>query len=184
MKILLFSGSLRKASWNKKLVAAAAKILAQDKTIIPTVADLQALEIPVYDGDIEEKGIPEGVRRLGEMISAADALVISSPEYNGAMAGSLKNAIDWVSRLRPVPLAEKPVLLMGASPGYFGTIRALGFSKAPFEVIGCFMYPQPFALPKAGEAFTAEGDLADEATKKKLTTLLNSYLVFAKKFQK
>lgn len=184
MKILLFSGSLRKASLNKKLVAVAEKILSEDKALIATVADLQALEIPVYDGDIEEKGIPEGVRRLGEMIAAADALVISSPEYNAAMAGSLKNAIDWVSRLKPMPLAEKPVMLMGASPGYFGTIRAQVISRAPFDTLGAFFYPQTFALPKAGDAFTASGDFADEGMKKKLTTQLQAYVSYAKKFAK
>ena len=181
MNILLFSGSLRTGSYNKKLIGVAAAIFSENSQLKTTVVDLQKLSLPVYDGDIEAKGMPEGVTELGKLIMAADAIVISSPEYNGSMAGSLKNTIDWVSRLKPVPWEKKPILLMGASPGYFGAIRGLGFTRAPFDALGSFLYPQSFALPKAGEAFTAEGHLVDEGTKKKLSLLLESFHGFAKK---
>src|SRR4051812_23259552 len=123
MKYLLFSGSLRTGSLNKKLVAVAEKIISGKAENEVSIADIRSLSIPVYDGDIEAAGIPEGVKKLGSMIQAANAIVISSPEYNGSIAGSLKNTIDWISRLRPVPFEGKPVLLLGASPGGFGAIR-------------------------------------------------------------
>lgn len=181
MKTLLFSGSLRTESLNRKLVAVAKGLLEKNGSEV-TVADLRELQIPVYDGDIEAKGIPEGVQKLGNLIRGADSLVISSPEYNASIAGSLKNTIDWVSRLRPVPLEGKPVFLMGASPGGFGSIRALGATRAPFDTLSAFVYPQTFALPKAHEAFTPEGGLKDAGTEKRLKETLEKFTAFAAKF--
>jgi NAD(P)H-dependent FMN reductase len=117
MNLLLFAGSLRQESYNRKLLAVAQGLLAE---------------------------MPESVKSLGQMIQSADALVIASPEYNASISSPLKNAVDWVSRLRPIPLDKKPVLLMGTSPGAFGSIRGLGHTRAPFETLGSFIYPQPF----------------------------------------
>lgn len=183
MKFLLFAGSLRAGSLNKKLIAVAEKILAENPNNQVTVIDLKTLSMPVYDGDIEAAGIPEGVVRLGNLISEADALVLSSPEYNGSIAGSFKNTIDWVSRLRPVPFEKKPILLMSASPGYFGGIKSLTVDRAPFETLNAYLYPQSFPLTKAAEAFTPSGELVDEGTKKRLTTMISGFTEFAKKFK-
>lgn len=179
MNFLLFAGSLRQESYNRKLLAVTQGLLSEMPSVNVNVADLKTLAFPVYDGDIETAGMPESVKALGQMIQSADALVIASPEYNGSISSPLKNAVDWVSRLRPIPLDKKPVLLMGTSPGAFGSIRGLGHTRAPFETLGSFIYPQPFAVPKAGEAFLPNGDLADAATKQKLKTVLQSYLQFA-----
>jgi len=183
MNYLLFSGSLRTASLNKKLIHVGSSIL-KEKNFNAEVIDLKTLSIPVYDGDIEAEGIPEGVKKLSELVNKADGIIISGPEYNGSISGSLKNTIDWVSRIRPIPWEKKTILLMGASPGYFGAIRALGVSKAPFETLGAYVFPQTFALPKASEAFTESGDLSDVGTKKKLTDLIMSFDSFSRKFKK
>jgi chromate reductase, NAD(P)H dehydrogenase (quinone) len=182
MNILIFSGSLRTDSYNKKLAQVAESILQGKHQT--TYADLKDFKFPVYDGDIEAAGIPQGVKDFGKLVSDADALVISSPEYNGAMAGSLKNAIDWISRLRPIPLEGKPVLLMGASPGAFGAIRALTNSRIPFDTLTAYVYPTTFALPKAADAFASKTMLADENTHKKLISLLDGFSHFAQKFIK
>lgn len=181
MKYLLFSGSLRTASLNKKLISLVAEILSKDSKNQINLVDIRALSIPVYDGDIEEKGIPEGVKKLGSFVSEAQAIIISSPEYNGAIASPLKNTIDWISRIKPVPLVEKPVLLLGASPGALGAIRALANSRMPFETLGSYLYPQSFGLPKASEAFAADGSLVDPANQKKLNDLLGKFESYAKK---
>mgnify|MGYP003386511087 CR=1 FL=1 len=182
MKVLLFSGSLRADSLNKKLINSASAIISKELGCAPEIVDIKSLSIPVYDGDIEQQsGLPQGVVSLGQSIKNANALIISSPEYNGSIAGSLKNAIDWISRIKPVPFDGKPLLLMGASPGYFGAIRALGFTKPPFEALGSFVYPQTFALPKASEMFSATGELTDASTHAKLQTLLTNYIQFSKK---
>lgn len=196
MNYLLFSGSLRKDSLNKKLLSAVKQMLSQnilatnstknsssDSSHEITVADLKELNIPVYDGDLELLGMPDGVQKLGDMIKSADAIIISSPEYNGSIAGSLKNCIDWVSRLRPIPLDAKPVLLMGASPGAFGAIRSLSATRTPLENLNCYVYPQSFALPKANEAFDANNKLVDEAIEKRLSGTLMKFSEFAKKFK-
>lgn len=182
MKLLLFSGSLRKESLNKKLLNVIAKNLQENKDLQIEIADIKALSIPVYDGDVEAAGIPDGVKQLGNMISDANAVIICSPEYNGSIAGPLKNTIDWISRLRPVPLDKKPLLLTGASPGGFGAIRALGFTRAPLEAVGSFVFPQSFALPKAHEAFGPEGKLLDAGTEKRLAETLKNFIEFARKF--
>ena len=181
MNLLLFSGSLRKGSLNKKLLRVAEKILLNLPDCKTTVADLKELNFPVYDADIEVSGFPRSVEQLGQMIRDCDGLVIASPEYNASMAGSFKNAIDWVSRLRPMPLAEKPVLLMGASPGPFGSIRAQVAARATFDTLGCFLHPSSFALSKADQAFTAEEDLKEAALKSRLEETIKSYVQFAQK---
>jgi chromate reductase len=181
MNILLFSGSLRKDSLNRKLLKAAQNLLNEDKTLKLVVADLKELALPVYDGDIEAAGMPDGVTKLAKMVADADAIVIASPEYNGSIAAPLKNAIDWVSRVRPIPWEAKTVVLLGATPGGFGTIRALAQAKAPFEALGAYPYPSTFGLPKAGDAFDTDGNLKDEGTVKRLKGLLDNFITYSKK---
>lgn len=182
MKFLLFSGSLRQASLNKKLLDVAEKILTENTANKVVVADLKSLSIPVYDGDIEAEKMPDGVVKLGKMVQEAQAIVICSPEYNGSIAGSLKNTIDWLSRLKPIPLENKPLLLNGASPGEFGAIRGLNASRAPLERLSVYLYPHSFALPRADKAFTENNDLKDAETKKKFSKILHKFQDFAQKF--
>ena len=121
LNILGISGSLRKASFNRGLLRAAQELAPDDVEI--ELFDL--LDIPIYNGDVEADGKPDSVQRLQERIVAADAVLIATPEYNGSYSGVLKNAIDWASRPFPQPvLAEKPVGIMGAAAGRFGTARA------------------------------------------------------------
>ncbi len=182
MKLLCFSGSLRKASLNKKLLKVEMEILKGISGVEVAHVDLQELQFPVYDGDIEAAGIPPSVRKFGELIQEARGLIIASPEYNGSISSPLKNAVDWVSRLKPMPLEKKPVLLTGASPGGFGTVLGLRHARAPFEKLGNFVHPQSFPLSKAGEAFTPDGDLVDAASKQRLVGLLTEFVVFARMF--
>jgi chromate reductase len=183
MKILLFSGSLRKASLNRKLLAVVASKLKKSGEEAH-VLDLAELHFPVYNFEIEEKGIPDTVKKMAQAIGDAEALLICSPEYNGGMSGVLKNALDWVSRIRPMPWKNKPLLLMAASPGALGGTRGLWHGRVPFEVAGCFFYPDMFALPKADEAFDEAGDLKDKKTDERIDDILQSYLNFAKNTSK
>lgn len=183
MKYLLFSGSLRSESLNKKLITVVHKTLGQHTENEITLADIRTLAIPIYDGDIETIGIPEGVQQLGELINIANAVIISSPEYNSSIAGPLKNTIDWLSRLKPVPLESKPIFLLGASSGGFGAIRGLTVTRAPLEALGSYVFPQTFGLPKAHEAFNSDGVLVDANTQKKLSDALFKFSQFAAKFK-
>lgn len=181
MKVLLFAGSLRKASLNKKLVGVANKLVQKIDGIETRVVDLQEYQFPVYDGDIEAKGIPESVNKFAQYIGKADVIIISSPEYNGSISGVLKNTLDWVSRTKPMPFAKKNVLLLGASPGELGAMRGLAHARAPLEAMGNFVYPQPYGLPKADHAFNENNDLVDPARLERLEKLIVEFIVHAKK---
>lgn len=122
IQLVGIAGSLRKASYNRKLLTAAQRL-------VPSGARLEVVPIdviPLYDGDAEaETGIPRPVAALKEAIAGADGLVIATPEYNAGIPGVMKNVIDWVSRPPsdiPRVLHGKPVALMGATPGGFGTV--------------------------------------------------------------
>lgn len=185
MKVLTFAASLRKGSFNRKLIAQAVQVLKAKPGITVDAADYREFEMPIYDGDLEESsGIPAGGKKLIERIQSADAVVISTPEYNGGIPGTLKNAIDWVSRNDPNPLEEKPLLLIGASPGGFGAVRGLWHTRVPFEAMGAFVYPTMFGLPKAHQGFDDSGNFSDPKNGGRLTELIDSYLKFAEGLKK
>jgi chromate reductase len=118
LTLLGICGSLRTASWNRKLMLEAARLFDPAQFVD---ADLR---LPLYDGDLEEaEGIPPAVQRLADQIAAADAVVIAGPEYNKAISGVLKNALDWVSRTDGTPWRDKPVAIMSAAAGRAGGER-------------------------------------------------------------
>jgi len=117
--LLGISGSLRTGSFNRKLLAEAARLYGEASYV---EADLN---LPLYNGDLEEaEGIPAAVQKLADQIAAADAVLISTPEYNKGISGVLKNALDWVSRTRPSPWPGKPVAILSATAGRAGGERA------------------------------------------------------------
>ena len=117
--LLGISGSLRAGSTNRKLLRESARLFG---TCSYVEADLQ---MPLYDGDLEDKeGVPDSATTLAGQIAEADAVVISTPEYNKAPPGGLKNAFDWVSRIKGDPWADKPVAVMSAAAGRAGGERA------------------------------------------------------------
>ena len=176
MKLLTFAGSLRTDSCNKKFAREALR-LAKEAGAEGEFIDLKNYAMPVYDGDIESAtGIPETTVVLGKKIAAADALIISTPEYNGSIPGILKNVIDWLSRDKPVSLTGKHLLLLAASPGALGGIRSLWHSRQPFEVLGVHVFPDMMALPNAYNAFDEQGKLKDEKTIQRLKTTLDQFI--------
>lgn len=185
MKILAFAASLRKDSYNRKLIAQAVQVLRSSSKVEVDHADYREFEMPIYDGDAEESsGIPPGGQEFIKRIQAADAIVISTPEYNGGIPGTLKNAIDWASRTDPIPFDGKPVLLIGASPGGFGAVRGLWHTRVPLEAIGAFVYPEMFGLSKAHQAFDENGNFIDAKNKSRLQELIESYLKYAETLKK
>lgn len=183
MKILTFSGSLRKDSLNKKLCHVVADIFQKNSLGEVQFVDLQPLNIPVYDGDLEtNQGIPAAVVNLGKQITAANALVICTPEYNGSIPGSLKNIIDWLSREKPVSLAGKPTLLLAASPGALGGVRSLWHSRQPFEVLNTQLYPEMMGVGKAHEVISPNNTLSDAKMQQNLERLCKDFAIHIKRF--
>src|SRR5690349_1608005 len=120
MKVLGLSGSLRRDSYNARLLRAAASEL-------PPGTEFEVWDglrdLPHYDEDVDGDAAPRIARDLREAIAGADALLISTPEYNASVPGALKNAIDWASRPRVTSsLKDKPALVVGASTGLFGAV--------------------------------------------------------------
>ncbi len=180
MNLLIFAGSLRVDSCNKKFAREALR-LAKEIGVDGEFVDLKDYPMPVYDADIEAvSGIPEATARLGKKIASADALLISTPEYNGSIPGVLKNVVDWLSREKPVSLTGKHLLLLAASPGALGGIRSLWHSRQPFEVLGVHVFPGMMGLPNAYNAFDEQGRLKEDKTLQNLRKTLDQFIKHVK----
>ncbi len=168
-RILAFSGSLRLASFNQKLVTLGAAA-ARDAGAEVTLISLRDFRMPIFDEDLEAaEGMPEAASRLKALFAAHDGLIIASPEYNGSFSAALKNAIDWVSRATSpdeAPLSAlrgKTAAIMAASPGGYGGIRGLAQLRPFLEGISISVHPDQVTLAKAHEAFSTDGCLTDPA---------------------
>jgi chromate reductase len=169
LTVLALSGSLRAKSYNTALLHEARRIAPAGMTI--EIASLR--EIPLYDADVEARGMPQAVTALSARVKNADALLIATPEYNFSFPGVLKNAIDWLSRPPlDAALVRKPVAIAGAG-GRLGSARAQYHLR---QVLGCLsMLPVPrpevFVL-NAWEKFDADGRLKDDLAVKQIGELL------------
>jgi chromate reductase, NAD(P)H dehydrogenase (quinone) len=165
-RILALAGSLRRESFNKKLVAIAAHG-AREAGAEVTLLDLKDFPLPLFDQDLEaEQGVPENGKKLKKLFIDHDGLLIASPEYNSSFPAVLKNAIDWVSRPAPgepslVAFRGKVATLMSASPGALGGLRGLVHVRSILGNIGVTVLPDQIAVAKAHEAFQPDGSLID-----------------------
>ena len=169
LRVLGVAGSLRQGSYNQGLLRAAQE-LAPERLALESF-DLSP--IPLYNADVERVGFPPSVRELREKIRTADAVLIATPEYNYSVPGVLKNAIDWASRPPDQPFAGKPVAIVGATPGGFGTTRAQHHLRQSFVFLDARVLSRPEVLIAGAAAkFDAGGRLVDETTRKFLGELL------------
>jgi chromate reductase, NAD(P)H dehydrogenase (quinone) len=176
IKVLAFSGSLRKNSFNSGLLRAAEELKPGNMEI--EIFDIGG--IPLYSDDLKQEGIPDKVKLLAEKISSADGLLIAVPEYNYSISGVLKNAIDWVSRVTPQPFNEKPAAIMGASIGMLGTVRAQMHMRQTAIFLNMIVMNKPEVFVNfAKDKFDSDGNLTDEKTKeviKKFLVALSSWI--------
>jgi NAD(P)H-dependent FMN reductase len=165
-RILAFAGSLRRESFNKKLVAIAAQGAGEAGAEVRLI-DLKDFPLPLFDQDLEaEQGMPENGKKLKKLFIDRDGLLIASPEYNSSVPAVLKNAIDWVSRPAPgepslVAFRGKVATLMSASPGALGGLRGLAHVRSILGNIGVIVLPGQIAVAQAHEAFNPDGTLQD-----------------------
>lgn len=179
MRILGIAGSLRRASMNRGLLRAAIEMAPEGIEVV----EFDIAPIPFYNEDVEVLGDPEPVRALKEAIRAADALLIATPEYNYNIPGALKNALDWASRPGPQlsVLRGKPIGLMGATVGFFGTTRAQAALRQCFVYTESAVMPAPqILLMSAAPLFDENGNLTDRATRERLPPFLTALANWAR----
>lgn len=167
--IVTISGALRLASTNRLLLTEACRLFG------PATRVQADLNLPLYDGDLEARGIPVAVQTLADQIAGADAVIISTPEYNKALPGVLKNALDWVSRTKGAPWRDKPVAIMSAAAGRAGGERSqfsLRLCLVPFRA-DVLAGPEVM-VADSGAAFDDNGQLKDARTIKVLQELMDA----------
>ncbi|MFD1910720.1 NADPH-dependent FMN reductase [Halodurantibacterium flavum] len=172
--ILGLNGSLRRASFNAGMLRAAAELVPDGVALeIGSIRD-----VPLYDGDLEQaSGLPPAVRTLQAQLKAADGVLLVTPEYNNGIPGVFKNAIDWMSRGPGLQMwVGKPVAVIGASPGGFGTMMAqdhwlpvLRTLKVNFWAEGRLM------VSRAGDLFDGDGNLIDKGSRDRLAAFIEGF---------
>ncbi|MFJ9681887.1 NADPH-dependent FMN reductase [Streptomyces sp. NPDC101194] len=176
VRVLVFGAARRAGSTNAQLASLASDLVAEAGADVD-LASMRDFDMPLYDGDVEAaEGLPAGALALCERIKRCDAFVISSPEYNGSVPGLLKNAIDWVSRVRPQPFKTRHALLLSASPSLIGGNRGLWALRIPLEHLGTRVYPDMFSLSRAHEGFTEDGRLARPEAQERLAEMISGFM--------
>ena len=170
-KLLIFAGSIRQNSFNRKLAHVAAD-MARARGAEVTQLELADLDIPMYNADLEARGTPADVMKLKRIMFEHPAWIICTPEYNGSYTALLKNTIDWASSpVKSDPawvdgfksFTGKVVGMLSASPGALGGLRSQSHLAPLLLNAGCWVAPKAFALSHALDAFDAEGKLIQEA---------------------
>ena len=177
--IIAISGSLRKGSFNTLLLKEAVRLAANTRIELASIAD-----IPLYNGDVEEQdGIPVAVTSLQDKIEQADGLMLASPEYNHGVPGVLKNTLDWLSRPADkidTVFGRKPLAMMGASMGGFGTVLAQAAWLPTIRTLGLTLWNDqpPFLLSRAHKAFDEQGRFNDAVALKRLQAYVDGFAAF------
>lgn len=178
LKVLVFAASRRAGSLNRKLAALAARVASENGATVD-LATMDEFDVPSYDGDAEQAGgIPPGAQELQKRLTANDAFIIASPEYNGSMPGLLKNLVDWTSRFRPQPFDGRHGFLVSASPSMVGGNRGLWALRVPLEHLGSRIYPDMFSLSQAHKALAGD-DITDAALRARFDRTLLAFLSLA-----
>jgi chromate reductase len=179
-QIIGISGSLRRGSFNTSLLRVAVELMPAGNEL-----KIESIDgVPLYNGDVEAEGIPKRVAELKKAITEADGLLLSTPEYNNSIPGVLKNAIDWISR----PASDikgifggKPVALMGASLGGFGTILSQNAWLPVLRTLGTKpWFGGRLLVSRAATVFDEHGKLIDENVRKQLEQFLRGFVEFVR----
>ncbi len=184
MKLLVFAGSTRQKSFNRRLATATAA-LARESGIDVTHIELADFDIPMYNADLEAAGTPPDVIRLKQIMFEHPAWIICTPEYNASYPALVKNTLDWVSS----PVKANPewtdgfkssrgkvVGVLSASPGALGGLRSQSHLAPLLINLQCWLAPQNFALGRAGEAFDEQGHLASEANRDRVKAVVDQVI--------
>jgi len=169
VRVLGIAGSLRAASYNRAALRAAQALAPEGMTI--EIFDLAPL--PMYDGDLEAKGVPAPVAELWAKMAASHAVLFVTPEYNFSMSGPTKNCVDWISRDPAKAFLGKPAAIMGASRGVTGTARAQYHLRQSMVLLDMHPVNKPEVFIGAAHTkFDAQGNLTDQPTRDFIGQLL------------
>jgi chromate reductase len=191
MKLLVFAGSTRQQSFNRRLATAAAA-LARDAGAQVTHLELGDFDIPMYNADLEAQGTPADVMRLKQLALEHPAWIICAPEYNGSYPALLKNTLDWVtSPVKSDPAwtdafkatRGKVVGMLSASPGAMGGLRSQSHLAPLLLNVHCWVCPKAYALGRAADAFDAQGQLVAESARKSVQAVVDQVLWAAARLQ-
>lgn len=175
-KILAFSGSTRRESFNRQMLAIAVTA-ARDAGAEVTHINLDDYPLPIYDQDLEqESGPPENAMKLKELFLQHQGLLLACPEYNSSVTPLWKNTIDWVSRADKTHASlaaykDKTAVIMSASPGALGGLRGLVHVRSILGNIGVLVLPEQVSVGSAGSAFDSSGNLTDSKQQAKVRDL-------------
>lgn len=171
IKIVGFTGSLRKRSYNMAALRASKKLLPEN-----TVLDIIDLsDLPFFNEDVEADGLPDSVVEFKNKLGQADAILIASPEYNFSIPPVLKNALDWASREDSLPLYGKPLAIMSASPSMFGGARVQYHLRQVCVQLNLIALNKPEVfIAKANTKFDEQGNLINDRSKESIRNLLEA----------
>ena len=184
MKLLIFAGSTRQNSWNRKLAAATAA-MARASGAEVTHLELADFDIPMYNADLEARGTPPDVLRLKQIMAQHPGWIVCTPEYNASYPALVKNTFDWVSSpIRSDPAwadgfkssRGKVVGLLSASPGALGGLRSQSHLLPLLVNLECWVTPKNFALGRAADAFDAQGALVADGPRKSVQAVIDQVL--------
>jgi chromate reductase len=191
MRLLVFAGSTRLQSFNRKLASASAA-LAREAGAEVTHIELGDFDVPMYNADLEAKATPADVLRLKQLAFEHPAWIICAPEYNASYPALLKNTLDWISS----PVQSDPawtdgfkstrgkvVGMLSASPGALGGLRSQSHLAPLLLNLHCWLAPRNFALARAGDAFDADGHLIEERARKNVQAVIDQVLWAAARLQ-
>jgi chromate reductase len=190
MKLLVFAGSTRQHSWNRKLAKVAAA-MARASGAEVTHLELGDFDIPMYNADLEARGTPVDVMKLKQITYEHPAWIICTPEYNASYPALLKNTLDWISspvKTDPVwndgfrSTRGKVVGVLSASPGALGGLRSQSHLAPLLLNLHCWVAPMNHALGRAGDAFDPAGELTQDPPKKQLQAVIDQVLWAASRF--
>jgi chromate reductase len=179
VRILGVAGSLRKDSFNRALICAAQELCPDGMEI--EIFDLHP--IPFYNKDVHDLGFPEAVQEFRERIRASDGMLIATPEYLHSISGVLQNAFDWASRSPDSPLSNKPLAIMGATTGDWGTARAQSHLRQVAIRVNMLTLNKPEVLIANAKEKFVDGRLVDEETRALIKELLEKFHEWTLRFK-
>jgi chromate reductase, NAD(P)H dehydrogenase (quinone) len=184
MKLLVFAGSTREHSYNRRLAKVVAR-MARDTGAEVTHIELGDFDVPMYNADLEARGTPADVIKLKQITYEHPAWIICTPEYNASYPALVKNTLDWISS----PVKSDPawsdgfrstrgkvIGILSASPGALGGLRSQSHLAPLLINLQCWLAPKNFALGRAGDAFDEQGRLVNEAARKGVRAVIDQVL--------